>query len=188
MKSKIILGLAALSMSGLASAAVDCAAPLPQAAPSPTYLSPIAPELATPLNQIAAQTGVLTQVYDDSLSVEKVLLRIGIEKCQSIAKAVPMPGAVSPNDPAAYKARTEFDNTPWRFNMSGEGGKRMTADEFDAWMKSRGIRVAKGNAATAVPAAMPATMPGNDPNASAPTTQQPAAAPQPSATNGQQQP
>ncbi|WP_313348088.1 hypothetical protein [Stenotrophomonas sp.] len=32
----------------------------------------------------------------------------------------------------------------YRFLMS-DGDKRMSADEFDAWMKSNGIRVAKGN-------------------------------------------
>lgn len=31
----------------------------------------------------------------------------------------------------------------YRFNMT-QDGRRMTADEFDAWMKARGIRVAKG--------------------------------------------
>ena len=55
-------------------------------------------------------------------------------------------------DPATYKPKTEFDNTPWRFNMT-QNGKRMTADEFDAWMKSKGVRVARGNASTAAPAA-----------------------------------
>ncbi|MNW22752.1 hypothetical protein D3C71_2244330 [compost metagenome] len=35
-----------------------------------------------------------------------------------------------------------------------QNGKKMTAEEFDAWMKSRGIRVAKGApAAGAQPAA-----------------------------------
>lgn len=33
----------------------------------------------------------------------------------------------------------------YRFLMS-DGDKRMSADEFDAWMKANGIRVAKGNA------------------------------------------
>ncbi|HBS63300.1 MAG TPA: hypothetical protein DEB32_11410, partial [Stenotrophomonas sp.] len=33
----------------------------------------------------------------------------------------------------------------YRFLMSN-GDKKMTADEFDAWMKANGIRVAKGNA------------------------------------------
>jgi hypothetical protein len=32
----------------------------------------------------------------------------------------------------------------YRFHMS-DGEKRMSADEFDAWMKANGIRVAKGN-------------------------------------------
>ena len=54
---------------------------------------------------------------------------------------------VAAADAAAYKPRTEHDNTPWRFNME-QGGERMSADQFDAWMKSKGVRVAKG-AATA---------------------------------------
>ena len=44
---------------------------------------------------------------------------------------------------AAYKPKTRHDNTPWRFHME-QNGKRMTADEFDAWMKAKGVRVAKG--------------------------------------------
>jgi predicted small lipoprotein YifL len=36
----------------------------------------------------------------------------------------------------------------YRFNMS-QGDKKMTADEFDAWMKANGIRVARGAAAPA---------------------------------------
>ena len=59
---------------------------------------------------------------------------------------------MKPNDPAAYKPQTEFDNTPWRFDMS-QNGKRMTAEEFDAWMKARGVRVVKARPA---PAATPA--------------------------------
>jgi len=47
-----------------------------------------------------------------------------------------------------YVKQTEFDNSPWRFDMS-QGGRRMTAEEFDAWMKSKGIRVAKGKSTEA---------------------------------------
>jgi hypothetical protein len=50
-------------------------------------------------------------------------------------------------DPATYKPKTKFDNTPWRFDMN-QNGKRMTAEEFDAWMKARGVRVATGKPAT----------------------------------------
>ncbi len=45
----------------------------------------------------------------------------------------------------------------YRFHMS-DGKKRMTVDEFDAWMKANGIRVAKGNpqaGATPRPATKP---------------------------------
>ncbi len=51
-------------------------------------------------------------------------------------------------DPNTYKPRTEHDNTPYRFNMHQEG-RQMTADEFDAWMKARGVRVARGAGAPA---------------------------------------
>ena len=48
-------------------------------------------------------------------------------------------------NPNEYKPKTQYDNTPYRFNMH-QNGKKMTAEEFDAWMKSRGIHVAKGMA------------------------------------------
>ena len=60
------------------------------------------------------------------------------------APATPATGAVI--DPATYQKRTEFDNTPWRFNME-QNGQRMTPDDFAAWMEARGVRVAKGPAA-----------------------------------------
>jgi len=47
-----------------------------------------------------------------------------------------------------YVKQTEFDNSPWRFNMS-QDGRRMTVAEFEAWMKARGIHVAKGRAVQA---------------------------------------
>ncbi len=54
--------------------------------------------------------------------------------------------AAAPVDPAAgYQKKTEFDNTPYRFNAE----KGFTAEEFDAWMKARGIRIATGKPAAA---------------------------------------
>ena len=47
------------------------------------------------------------------------------------------------NTSGEYKPKTKDDNTPWRFDMS-QNGNRMTAVEFDAWMKAKGIRVATG--------------------------------------------
>jgi len=40
------------------------------------------------------------------------------------------------------------DPLAYRFDMQ-QGGRSMSADEFDAWMKARGIRIAKGRPAAA---------------------------------------
>jgi outer membrane protein OmpA-like peptidoglycan-associated protein len=53
------------------------------------------------------------------------------------------PGAAVPAAPGAYVPKTQYDNTPSRFDMT-QDGKRMSADDFDTWMRSRGFRVAKG--------------------------------------------
>jgi hypothetical protein len=157
---KAAIVLLCLVAPGLAQA-VDCSsAGVPQAAPvRPTVIAPIAPELAASSYQLGAQASVLTQAYDETQSADQVLLRLRIEGCQNVAKAMPAPSAIKADDPAAYKPQTAFDNTPWRFDMS-QNGKRMTADEFSAWMKSRGVRVAKGAApAAAAPAAIAAPAP-----------------------------
>ena len=115
----------------------------------PTLLAPVAIELAPATTQIGGGSGVLSQSLDEALSVDNVLLRIRQDGCRAVAKDKAA-RALDPNDPASYKPKTEFDNTPWRFNMT-QNGKRMTADEFDAWMKSRGVRVV-GRKATPAPA------------------------------------
>ena len=122
----------------------------------PALLSPVAIELSPGTTQLGGGSGVLSQAFDEALSVDNVLLRIRQDGCRAMAKARPVNSVVVPNDPAAYKpkTRTEFDNTPWRFNMT-QNGKRMTADEFDAWMKTRGVRIAKGT----LPVIDPATPP-----------------------------
>jgi hypothetical protein len=120
-----------------------------------TITAPVASEFAAASSPLGTPNGVLSQAYDEAQSVDQVLLRIRIESCQNVAMATPAPGVLNPNDPATYKPRTQFDNTPWRFNMS-QNGKNMTADEFSAWMKSRGVRVARGSNAQA-PVALPAT-------------------------------
>lgn len=63
---------------------------------------------------------------------------------QATPAAEPAPKAEAKNEGAAgYQPKTKYDNTPYRFNME-QNGKKMSAEEFDAWMKARGIRVAKG--------------------------------------------
>lgn len=121
----------------------------------PALLSPVAIELTPATNQLGGGGGVLAQAFDEALSVDNVLLRIRQEGCRAMASVRPASSVVDPNDPAAYKPKTEFDNTPWRFNMT-QNGKRMTADEFDAWMKSRGVRIATGGVPAPVSTAAPA--------------------------------
>ena len=117
----------------------------------PALISSVATELAPATTQLGGASGVLAQSFDEALSVDNVLARIRIDGCRAMAKTAAPSAAGS--DPAAYKPQTAFDNTPWRFNMT-QNGKRMTADEFDAWMKSRGVRVAgRKEPAAAQPAA-----------------------------------
>lgn len=155
MRVSMLLIAAGLAMPAMANAATGC--PAPAVAPlQATAVAPIANELATPSGQLGVPGGVLSQAYDASLTLEQVLLRMQVESCSNLASTTPAPSVVDPTDPATYKPRTEFDNTPWRFNMS-QNGKNMTADEFSAWMASRGVRVARG--ATPAPAPAPAATP-----------------------------
>ncbi|MDH5821793.1 hypothetical protein QFW77_02120 [Luteimonas sp. RD2P54] len=151
-----LLLLLALPMIGHAS---DCARPpATSSALRPTVLAPLSSELAAPSYRLGAQGGVLSHAYDEAQSVDQVLLRLRLEGCRNVASAMPAPTPVDPLDPSVYKPLTEHDNTPWRFDMS-QNGRMMTADEFDAWMKARGVRVARGApkpAAVALPAPPPA--------------------------------
>ena len=157
---RALIGLTLLLTATAAQAqAGNCSALSSSAGPAQaTMLAPIAPELIAPRHQLGAPTGVLSQALDEALSVDQVLLRMRIEGCQLAKATLPTtPGMPSSTDPAAYKPLTEFDNTPWRFDMN-QNGKRMTADEFTAWMKAKGVRVAKGAAPVAVPATVSAAL------------------------------
>lgn len=153
---RALTGLALLALVGAAQAQVagNCGSITGSSLPvQPTLIAPLAPELVAPMHQLGAPTGVLAQAFDEALAVDNVLMRQRIESCLALAKATPatMPGLPSSTSPAAYQPKTQYDNTPWRFDMS-QNGKRMTAEEFDAWMKARGVRVAKGAPAVAAPA------------------------------------
>lgn len=76
------------------------------------------------------------------VTVDAVLARDALSRCQQ-QRLVASNG---------YQKRTEFDNTPYRFNM--KPGQKLSAAEFDAWMTSRGIRIvrAKAESAPATPA------------------------------------
>ncbi|HTM70409.1 MAG TPA: hypothetical protein VL118_05990 [Luteimonas sp.] len=150
-KSETMLALFALCLCGNAAAAT---CPTLQHPVQPSVIAPVSTELPSAIAPLGTPGSVLAQAYDESQGLDQVLLRIRIEACRNVAIATPAPGAVSADDPAAYKPRTEFDNTPWRFNMN-QNGRNMTADEFSAWMKSRGVRVARGSTPAATPAAAP---------------------------------
>src|SRR3546814_9244421 len=83
-------------VSGFAHAAVDCSSTtVPQAAPlRPTVIAPVSSELAASAYQLGTQVSVLSQAYDESQSADQVLLRLRIEGCQNVAKAIPAPSAI----------------------------------------------------------------------------------------------
>lgn len=143
-----------------AQGAGQCDSALMSAMPvRPNMLAPVAIELAPASTQLGSPGGVLSQALDEALSVDNVLMRIRQEGCRAIASTRAL-NPLDPNDPAAYKPKTEFDNTPWRFNMT-QNGKRMTADEFDAWMKSKGVRVVGRQDAAPAAVAPEASTPAN---------------------------
>jgi hypothetical protein len=189
---RTLAAITLLALAGIAQAqSSNCSALGAPALPvQPTVLPALAPELTAPSHQLGAPTGVLAQAFDETQSIDNVLFRIKLEGCRSVANAVPAPspgaapGATPPGgtmiDAATYKPQTQFDNTPWRFDMN-QNGKRMTAEEFDAWMKARGVRVAKGNGAAA-----PATTPSAAPAGTAPGTQPAPATAPPKTPDGKQ--
>ena len=119
----------------------------------PTLLAPVVQGFAIVNPQLGSQRGVLSSDFDESQTVDNVLLRLRIEGCQNVAVAVPAAAAAAPNT-AGYVKKTDFDNTPYRFNMT-QNGKRMTADDFDAWLKANGYSAGR-RAETAPPTAQPA--------------------------------
>ncbi len=96
-----------------------------------------------------------------------VFIRLSVFSVGATAVAV-LAGCASSGKPAAAAAEKPVTVTVeapmaekdalgnYRFLMQQEG-RNMSADQFDAWMKANGIRVARGNAAPAKPeAAAPA--------------------------------
>ena len=65
----------------------------------------------------------------------------------TLASAGPAASAPIPDDAAQ----------PWRYHVTAGVDSKPTADEFDAWMKSRGVRVATGK--PGAPASTPGTSP-----------------------------
>ena len=116
----------------------------------PTVLLPVATGFASVNPQLGSQRGVLAPDFDESQSLDNVLWRLRVEGCQQLAATTPASALAAPGA-AGYVKRTEHDNTPYRFNMT-QNGKRMTADDFDAWLKANGYSAGR-RAESATPAA-----------------------------------
>ena len=102
----------------------------------PTVLAPIAAGLAAVNPQLGTHRGVLASAADELQSLENVLLRLRQEGCKAAALAASTAARVQ-TAAEGYVKKTEFDNTPYRFNMT-QNGKRMTADDYDAWLQANG--------------------------------------------------
>ena len=93
---------------------------------------------ATPVATTIA-TGVPTRVATGRPTAIDEL----VGKLPQVAAASPAMVAVAVSSPAA----TVDPAQAWRYHVQAAPDRKPTADEFDAWMKSRGVRVATGKPA-----------------------------------------
>ena len=107
MRAFVAAGLFGLAfVPAAAIAAANCTGPTVQPPlPLPaTAVAPVAAELGSRTSQLGMPSGVLAPGGDSAQSLDRVLLRLRIEGCRNVAKALPAtPAAAIPNDPAAYK-------------------------------------------------------------------------------------
>jgi hypothetical protein len=136
--NRLLLAAAAILASSASHAAICDAT---TAFEADNGLSVVAPEMRVAISAGIGLNCVSAQAYIDRI-------RASVTVAPTAASA---PGG-------AYVPQTKYDNTPWRFDMN-QNGKRMTAEEFDAWMKAKGIHVATGKAAVAPAAPSAATAP-----------------------------
>lgn len=130
-----------LLMAAAPASAITCGAQLtPQPLPARGALvAPVAAEVAGAPALVRASGSLLASPRDERLALDVILLRLRDEAC--LAEGASAAGSDSY---AGYQKKTEHDNTPWRYEP--KPGEQFSAAEFDAWMKSRGVRVAKGRA------------------------------------------
>jgi len=119
---------------------VDLPPPPP---PHPTVLTPLADGFPVPNQGLSGQRKGLVQGFDETQSVDRVLHLRQWEYCRQAVTAALTPAAdIVPAYADAYIKQTDFDNTPYRFNMT-QNGQRMTADDFDAWLQANGYSVGR---------------------------------------------
>jgi len=114
--------------------------PLPQT-PHPTVLTPLLAGL--PDQRLPGQRDGLASGVKGAQSVNQLLRQWQRENCRQAMAVPPAPAPeIAPAYADAYVKQTEFDNTPYRFNMT-QNGRRMTADDFDAWLQANGYSVGR---------------------------------------------
>lgn len=100
----------------------------------------VAAKEAPALNTRQGADGVLmAAALDASSTKEQPLIQAGDRQLEAAKRKTPAKKTVA--QPAAPAAQPT--DTSKRFNMT-QDGKKMTADDFDAWMKKNGYRVATG--------------------------------------------
>ncbi|MBO9830151.1 septal ring lytic transglycosylase RlpA family protein [Xanthomonas sp. A2111] len=76
------------------------------------------------------------------------------------ARAVPVAAVVAPTAAAATATAAALpEGERWRYRVQDAPGRVGDADRFDAWMKSRGVRVATGKPTTPAPSVAAANSP-----------------------------
>ncbi|MFT3897233.1 MAG: septal ring lytic transglycosylase RlpA family protein [Thermomonas sp.] len=129
------------------------------ASASPPPAPSIPPAALPPGVRIATGQPTLAPQSNADTAMDKLVDALPIASAQA-AERIP-----STNAPPAVAA-SQPSNRDYRFDMR-QDGRTMTADEFDAWMQSRRVRVATGQSgkpdpasATAAGSAQPAARPG----------------------------
>lgn len=124
-----------------APAATPAAAPASRALPPGVRIATGKPASLRPAGNATASTPASSTAMDKLVGMLPVATANAAERpargAETVASAAPAT--------AAGKAGRE-----WRFDML-QDGKAMSADEFDAWMKTRQARVATGKAGTPAP-------------------------------------
>jgi hypothetical protein len=110
---------------------------------------------APPAAGFAVRPAALLPIaHDEHLALDRVLQRQRLEGCLAAVLAPAAAPGTAVVSADGYVPKTEFDNTPHRFDME-QNGKRMTAADFEAWMNARGYRVSKGKPAQVSEAVTP---------------------------------
>ena len=119
------------ALSGNESGSVLAATPAPASAPAPV--------------KTTIATGVPTRIATGKPTpMDQLVDKLPL---QASAAANP-PNTVAASGNASASAASTVNDDPWRYHVKPETEHKASAEAFDAWMSSRGVRVATGKPAT----------------------------------------